>query len=91
VLLHGYAETRHMWLPIMPLLAKNHTVIVPTFGGAGDSSNPIRLRQEKYGRGHPRPHVEAGISIARIVGHDIGLMVAYAYAAQIRRRPSVWF
>src|SRR5882724_10459160 len=26
VLLHGYAETSHMWLPIMPLLAKNHAV-----------------------------------------------------------------
>src|SRR5260221_8236212 len=29
VLLHGYAQTSHMWNPIMPLLANNHTVIVP--------------------------------------------------------------
>src|ERR1044071_3255042 len=40
VLLHGYAETSHMWIPIMPLLAKNHTVIVPDLRGAGDSSKP---------------------------------------------------
>src|SRR6266849_9350792 len=40
VLLHGYAETSHMWLPIMPLLAKNHTVIVPDLRGEGDSSKP---------------------------------------------------
>src|SRR5882757_6007776 len=40
VLLHGYAETSHMWLPIMPLLAKNHTVIVPDLRGAGESSKP---------------------------------------------------
>src|ERR1700730_7099210 len=40
VLLHGYAETSHMWLPIMPLLAENHTVIVPDLRGAGDSSKP---------------------------------------------------
>ena len=40
VLLHGYAETSHMWIPIMPLLAKNHTVIVPDMRGAGDSSKP---------------------------------------------------
>src|SRR6267142_44935 len=40
VLLHGYAETSHMWLPIMPLLAKNHTVVVPDLRGAGDSSKP---------------------------------------------------
>src|SRR6266436_1255228 len=40
ILLHGYAETGHMWLPIMPLLATNHTVIVPDLRGAGDSSKP---------------------------------------------------
>src|SRR5260370_12644114 len=40
ILLHGYAETSHMWLPIMPLLATNHTVIVPDLRGAGDSSKP---------------------------------------------------
>src|SRR5260370_41426964 len=40
VLLHGYAETSHMWLPIMPLLAQWHTVIVPDLRGAGDSSKP---------------------------------------------------
>lgn len=35
VLLHGYAETSHMWDPILPLLAKRHTVIVPDLRGAG--------------------------------------------------------
>ena len=55
VLLHGYAETGHMWLPLMPLLAAHHTVIVPDLRGAGDSSTPESgLRQEEHGRGHPR-------------------------------------
>ena len=40
VLLHGYAETSHMWQPIMPLLAERHTVIVPDLRGAGGSSKP---------------------------------------------------
>ena len=40
VLLHGYAETSHMWNPIMPLLAKRHTVIVPDLRGAGGSAKP---------------------------------------------------
>jgi hypothetical protein len=35
VLLHGYAETSHMWLPLMPQLATSHTVIVPDLRGAG--------------------------------------------------------
>src|SRR3954471_17432543 len=40
VLLHGYAETSHMWNPLIPLLAKNHTVIAPDLRGVGDSSKP---------------------------------------------------
>ncbi len=40
VLLHGYTQTSHMWLPIMPLLAQRHTVIVPDLRGAGGSAKP---------------------------------------------------
>ena len=40
VLLHGYAQTGHMWLPLMPLLARRHTVIVPDLRGAGGSARP---------------------------------------------------
>ena len=73
-----------MWRPIMPLLAQRHTVIVPDLRGAGGSAKPpSRLRQEEHGGGHPRADLRRSGSIAsRIVGHDIGLMVAYAYAAQ---------
>jgi len=83
VLLHGYAETGHMWLPIMPLLATNHTVIVPDLRGAGDSSKP----ESGYDKKNMAVDihdlvVSLGFKNASIVGHDIGLMVAYAYAAQ---------
>ena len=83
VLLHGYAETSHMWLPIMPLLAKNHTVIVPDLRGAGDSSKP----ESGYDKKNLAVDIheltsKLGFNRASIVGHDIGLMVAYAYAAQ---------
>ena len=55
VLLHGYAETSHMWHPIMPLLAERHTVIVPDLRGAGGFVQAGgRLRQEEHGRRHPR-------------------------------------
>jgi alpha-beta hydrolase superfamily lysophospholipase len=40
VLLHGYAETGHMWQPIMPVLAERHTVVVPDLRGAGGSAKP---------------------------------------------------
>ena len=40
VILHGYAQTSHMWLPFMPLLAQRHTVVVPDLRGAGGSGKP---------------------------------------------------
>ena len=83
VLLHGYAETSHMWLPLLPLLVKRHTVIVPDLRGAGDSGKP----ESGYDKKNMAADIHAltsslGLGPATIVGHDIGLMVAYAYAAQ---------
>src|SRR5215471_13917995 len=83
VLLHGYAQTSHMWTPLMPLLAQHHTVIVPDLRGAGDSSKP----ESGYDKKNMAVDIHdllasLGIKQATLVGHDIGLMVAYAYAAQ---------
>ncbi len=83
VLLHGYAQTGHMWLPIMPLLAKRHTVIVPDLRGAGGSAKP----ESGYDKKNMAVDINEltsslGFDRVSIVGHDIGLMVAYAYAAQ---------
>src|ERR1700737_1368820 len=40
ILLHGYAETSHMWLPLIAKLADKHTVIAPDLRGFGQSSAP---------------------------------------------------
>jgi len=40
VLLHGYAETGHMWRPIMPLLAERHVVVVPDLRGCRRLAKP---------------------------------------------------
>jgi pimeloyl-ACP methyl ester carboxylesterase len=83
VLLHGYAETGHMWRPIMPLLAKRHTVVVPDLRGAGASAKPLVGYDKKNMAVDIHELTEAlKLDRVRIVGHDIGLMVAYAYAAQ---------
>ena len=84
VLLHGYTQTSHMWIPLFPLLAKTHTVIAPDLRGMGGSERTAGgydkktmatdVRKLLRHLGHDKPVV--------IVGHDIGLMVAYAYAAQ---------
>ena len=84
VLLHGYAQTSHMWRPLIAELAKTHTVIAPDLRGFGQSAKPDGGYDKKtHGAGHPRAGAGAGLSSrSSIVGHDIGLMVAYAYAAQ---------
>jgi pimeloyl-ACP methyl ester carboxylesterase len=83
ILIHGYAETSLMWKPIIPLLAKKFTVIAPDLPGIGDSEIPKDGLDMKTAA--IRIHALAkslGVDKARVVGHDIGLMVAYAYAAQ---------
>src|SRR6187402_1683386 len=40
VLLHGYAETSHMWLPLIPKIDGKRVVIAPDLRGAGGSSKP---------------------------------------------------
>jgi len=83
VLLHGYTQTSHMWLPIMPLLAQRHTVIVPDLRGAGGSAKPKSVYDKKNMAVDIHELTSSlGFDRVSIVGHDIGLMVAYAYAAQ---------
>jgi pimeloyl-ACP methyl ester carboxylesterase len=83
ILLHGYAETSRMWKPIIPLLAEKFTVIAPDLPGIGDSAIPTTGLDMKTSatRIHALAH-SLGVEKARVVGHDIGLMVAYAYATQ---------
>jgi pimeloyl-ACP methyl ester carboxylesterase len=83
ILLHGYAETSRMWRPVMPLFAEKFTVVAPDLPGIGESAIPKDALDMKTAA--VRIHALAkklGFSKARVVGHDIGLMVAYAYAAQ---------
>ena len=83
ILLHGYTQTSRMWRPLIPLLAQKFTVIAPDLPGIGDSGIPSDGLDMKTAA--VRIHALAkslGVEKARVVGHDIGLMVAYAYAAQ---------
>ncbi|HSS98420.1 MAG TPA: alpha/beta hydrolase [Terriglobales bacterium] len=83
LLLHGYAETSRMWRPLIPLLAGKFTVVAPDLPGIGDSDVPANGLDMKSAAATIHTLVKSlGIEKARVVGHDIGLMVAYAYAAQ---------
>ena len=83
VLLHGYAETSLMWRPIIPTLAERFTVVAPDLPGIGDSAIPADGLDMTTAAIRIHALVASlGIQSAEVVGHDIGLMVAYAYAAQ---------
>ena len=83
LLLHGYAETSRMWRPLFPRLTSNFTVIAPDLPGIGGSAIP----SDGLDMAHAATRIhdlvkQLGLGKAAVVGHDIGLMVAYAYAAQ---------
>jgi hypothetical protein len=83
LLIHGFGDAGEMWAPVARELVKNHTVVIPDLRGMGRSSHPAGgydkrtqaadLRAVMLALGHDR---------SAVVGHDIGNMVAYAYAAR---------
>lgn len=82
VLLHGYAEDSRMWRPLAVALAPRFTVIAPDLPGIGNSSIPSSGLDMTTSARRVRGAVLAlGYRDVDVVGHDIGLMVAYAYAA----------
>jgi pimeloyl-ACP methyl ester carboxylesterase len=83
VLLHGYAETSDSWAPLAAELVKSYTVVVPDLRGIGRSSRPVGGYDKKTQAADIRSVVTAlGYDRASLVSHDIGIMVAYAYAAR---------
>jgi pimeloyl-ACP methyl ester carboxylesterase len=83
VLVHGYPETWFMWRKILPALAEHYTVIAPDNRGSGGSDAPATgydkatLADDLHGL-----LTQLGLDRdIRLVGHDIGTMIAYAYAA----------
>lgn len=84
VLVHGFTDTSRMWRPLLPVLARDYTVVTPDLPGLGGSS---ALPGGKYDMKTVAQSLHAlvkllGFPRIRLVGHDIGMMAVYAYAAQ---------
>lgn len=83
VLIHGFGDTGDMWAPLAAALAVDHTVVVPDLRGMGLSSHPADGYDKKTQAADIRAVLaKLGIEHSVVVGHDIGTMVAYAYAAR---------
>src|SRR4051812_26795222 len=84
VLIHGYPQTWYEWHGIMPALAEHYTVIAPDLPGAGKSDAPASGYDKKTmaAKLHALLVSLGKADDVNVVGHDIGTMVAYSYAAQ---------
>jgi pimeloyl-ACP methyl ester carboxylesterase len=82
VLIHGFGDTGDMWGPLATELVKNHRVVIPDLRGMGLSAKPEDGYEKKNQALDIRGVLDSlGIDQADVVGHDIGVMVSYAYAA----------
>jgi pimeloyl-ACP methyl ester carboxylesterase len=81
VLLHGWPQSADQWRRVMTLLASDHIVIAPDLRGIGGTSAPTKdWRKEALARDIHAFIRSLKIESPVIAGHDIGGMVAYAYA-----------
>jgi pimeloyl-ACP methyl ester carboxylesterase len=83
VLLHGWPQTWYAWRHVMPALAQNYTVIAPDLRGLGDSSKPPTGYDGKTVAEDIHQLVtQLGFSSIFLAAHDVGVFVAYPYAAE---------
>jgi pimeloyl-ACP methyl ester carboxylesterase len=82
VLVHGYGETGDMWVPMAIDLARDHTIVIPDLRGLGLSLKPAGGFDKKTQANDVAGVLDhLHIHRAKVVAHDIGNMVAYAFAA----------
>jgi pimeloyl-ACP methyl ester carboxylesterase len=91
LLLHGFGDSGDMWEPVVEVLVKNHTVVVPDLRGMGLSSHP-EGGYEKTAQARDLIGILDQLKIREValVTHDIGNMVGYALAAQYPARVAKW-
>ncbi|MGY4625077.1 alpha/beta fold hydrolase [Bradyrhizobium sp. USDA 4486] len=92
VLLHGFPQTWRAWrYTISPLVDAGFRVVAPDYRGAGNSSKPAFGYDKRTMAGDIRRLLRDHLGIKGqiiLVGHDVGLMVAYAYAQVYREEVS---
>lgn len=82
LLLGGWPQTWWQWHKVMPDLSRRYQVIAVDLRGCGGSARPQTGYDKKTMAHDIRELVRhLGLGKVHLVGHDIGAMVAYAYAA----------
>lgn len=83
VLLHGNAQSGDMWGPLAAQICAYRTVLAPDLRGMCRSARPVTA-YDKKSQAHDIHGIVRSLGFERVslVAHDLGAMVAYAYAAQ---------
>jgi pimeloyl-ACP methyl ester carboxylesterase len=88
VLLHGFPQTWWQWRHVIPALVDGgFRVIAPDYRGAGHSWRPPGGYDKRTMAGDIQRLLREHLAVEGpivLVGHDIGLMVAYAYSQAYR-------
>lgn len=86
LLIHGFPETSHQFHRVItPLSEAGYRVVAPDYRGAGLSSKPLTGYTKTQMAEDLRILMQEHLSIQdkiHVVGHDIGGMIAYAYASR---------
>ena len=83
LLVHGFGQNWYMWNRLLPELSKHYTVIAPDLRGVGESGKTAAGYDKKNMAVDMHELIKTlGYKQINLAGHDIGLMVAYAYAVQ---------
>jgi pimeloyl-ACP methyl ester carboxylesterase len=87
LLIHGWPQTWYAWRLVMPALAQDFTVVVPDQRGCGLSGRP----EDGYDTGTLAGDLAAlmdalGHRRFAVAGHDTGMWIGYALAADQRGR-----
>ena len=92
LLLHGFPQTWWEWHRVIPILvAADFHVVAPDYRGAGHSTRPAggydkrTMAADIHSLLHDHLKIDNPVIV---IGHDIGLMVAYAYAQAYRKEVS---
>lgn len=87
LLLHGYGETGDMWVPLAKTLMATRLVVVPDLRGMGLSARADKGFDKKT-QADDIAGILGKLNIDKldVVAHDIGNMVAFAFAAKYPER-----
>jgi pimeloyl-ACP methyl ester carboxylesterase len=85
--IHGIGHDHRTWLPSLPALAKNFTVIAPDLLGHGSSDKPrADYSMGGFANGIRDLLTVLGINRATVMGHSLGGGVAMQFAYQFPER-----